>query len=641
MKRTRRSLAAATAAALAAQGSWAAAEDAFSVFQEEATVVTATRRPQKISESPVSVEVITAEDIRRSGAVNLWDVLRFRAGMDVVDGRSADGNRALVSVRGFPQEFVGSLLVLVDGRTVYNPIIGGTYWQEMPVQLQDIDRVEIVRGPNAALYGSNAGLGVINIITRKPSARAAGEASALAGGYGRRQEAGSLEDARASYGWRVSATNHAEGGFPSATDPNSADFLRSNKANARGWWSPRDGTTIEAFGGSSWERMGVVLNPGAQQQVRYNSHFETAKLEQKTGDRSDLEATLSHTWNAYAVGPGTDASANAIRQYDGEVLHRTGWLDDRLNTALGGSLRYVTAASGQFFPWMKTPSDRVERAFVQQSAKVADSLSLSAAASIENSETGGFQPAYQAAAVYDLRKEQAFRAGYSRSSTLPALFDRNVNFDAAPLHFNGNPGITAAKLTNYELGYEGTWLQRRLKLETNFYYMELRDMLTGRLTPTYFPQFRLNVGFDNSDAAIARGGELKASYRLSRGASVYANYAYERITEGQPAAGGEVGTPRSKVNWGGDFELGHGVRLTANAGFKSRYRITSNSRGTAVDVPPDWRLDARVGWQAAERLELFAAGQNLTRPGRREFADGLTIPAVVSGGFDWKFGGGR
>lgn len=113
-------------------------------------------------EAPVAVEVITDEEIRTSGATNLWDLLRFHVGMDVLDGRPVDGNRAIVSVRGFPEEFVDRLQVLVDGRSVYNVYSGGVYWEQLPVQLQDIERIEIVRGPNAAL-------GVVNIITKKPS----------------------------------------------------------------------------------------------------------------------------------------------------------------------------------------------------------------------------------------------------------------------------------------------------------------------------------------------------------------------------------------------------------------------------------------------------------------------------------------
>src|SRR5690606_38393348 len=99
---------------------------------------------QRKSESPVAIDVITREEIEQSGAQNIWDLLRFRAGVDVVEGNSIEGNRALVSVRGLPSEFVSSLQVLLDGRSVVNRINSGVFWHSIPVSLQDIERIEIV-----------------------------------------------------------------------------------------------------------------------------------------------------------------------------------------------------------------------------------------------------------------------------------------------------------------------------------------------------------------------------------------------------------------------------------------------------------------------------------------------------------------
>ena len=136
-----------------------AADDAFDFYREVAMVSVASRRPEAAWRAPVAVDVVTAEEIKAYGYSSLPDLLRFRAGMDVVCARSADGNRAIVSARGFARDFVSEMQVLVDGRSVYSPFLGGVYWASLPVQMQDIERVEIVRGPNAALYGSNSALG--------------------------------------------------------------------------------------------------------------------------------------------------------------------------------------------------------------------------------------------------------------------------------------------------------------------------------------------------------------------------------------------------------------------------------------------------------------------------------------------------
>ena len=167
-------------AALAASSALAENE-AFDFFREEAQVYTASRRSEPAIRAPVSVDIVTAAEIKAYGWQSLADILRFRAGMDVIDGRSADGNRAIVSARGFSRDFVSEMQVLIDGRSGYSPFLGGVYWKSLPVQIQDIERVEIVRGPNAALYGFNAALGVINIITRKPVSSPGGIVSARGG----------------------------------------------------------------------------------------------------------------------------------------------------------------------------------------------------------------------------------------------------------------------------------------------------------------------------------------------------------------------------------------------------------------------------------------------------------------------------
>jgi iron complex outermembrane receptor protein len=157
---------------------------AFDFFLKEAEVVTASRRAQKISDSPVAIDVITREEIAASGARDIWDLLRFKVGMDVEQASSIDGNVAEVNVRGLPGEFSQSLQVLIDGRSVLSASNSGVYWEDLPVSLDDIERIEIVRGPNSPLFGANAGQGVINIITIKPGDGDGAEFRGEVGQYG-------------------------------------------------------------------------------------------------------------------------------------------------------------------------------------------------------------------------------------------------------------------------------------------------------------------------------------------------------------------------------------------------------------------------------------------------------------------------
>lgn len=135
------------------------------LFQEVPVVITAARKEQPITEAPTTITVITSEDIRYSGATNIPDVLRMAAGVDVMTITARD---QVVGVRGPVTPLSSQLLVLIDGRSIYMDLYDHVYWDALPVGLEEIDRIEVVKSPASALYGANAYSGVINIITKSP-----------------------------------------------------------------------------------------------------------------------------------------------------------------------------------------------------------------------------------------------------------------------------------------------------------------------------------------------------------------------------------------------------------------------------------------------------------------------------------------
>src|SRR6266852_6897826 len=127
-------------------------------------VTSVSKKEQKLSQVAAAIFVITQEDIRHSGATNIPDLLRMVPGVDVAQ---IDANTWAISARGFNHQFSDKLLVLIDGRTIYTPLFGGAYWDTQDVPLEDIDRIEVIRGPGATVWGANAVNGVINILTTK------------------------------------------------------------------------------------------------------------------------------------------------------------------------------------------------------------------------------------------------------------------------------------------------------------------------------------------------------------------------------------------------------------------------------------------------------------------------------------------
>ena len=616
-----------------------AADDAFEFYKEEATVVSASRRPESALRAPAAVDVVTAEDIKAYGFKEIWDVLRYRVGMDVIDGTSLDGNHALVSARGFTKEFVAEMQVLIDGRSVYSPLLGGVYWEGLPVQMQDIERIEIVRGPNAVLYGSNAGLGVINIITKKPSGPSRASAAAWGGTQGSIGTSESGTAAGAAGGIRVSHEYRSQDDSAAPSGNGSAnDFVHTQKLDARARWNPDAKTEVEVLGGGSWMTAGIPGLPNSPT-AENTENFQALHATRALGASSGVEASLSRSETTInAVPLPTGPAYTRTYQYDAEALDHVVWLDERVKSDWGGNWRFSGADSDQTFSGTPRQSSTLVRGFMHHSARVADSVTLSGGVSLEHSDTGGTQPAWQAAALYEPVTDQVLRVTYSMAPTIPPLFYEHGNYLIMPgLRLQGSPNLDPEKLTSWELGWNGRFLDGALRPSVAFYLMSVRsrDFVFARA-----PSAPAVDTLDNRNASLARGAELSAEYALSPERALFANYTFEEITtdKGVDALGNDDSraTPRHKFNVGGRAALARGVTFSTILGYKDNYRTVS-SRATSLDSPRSFRLDARLAWTPRPGWELFVAGQNLLQPYTVEYADGAANPRVVRGGLSARF----
>jgi iron complex outermembrane receptor protein len=522
------------------------------------------------------------------------------------------------------------MLVLLDGRSVYTGLSGGAVWEELPVQAQDIERIEIVRGPNAALYGSNAGLGVINIITRKPAARRALSGEALGGNEGLHREQASFEDGGKAGAYRLSFAHKEERGFPTTAGPVGQDYLYSNKGSARAVWTPTDLTTLELLSGGSWDDLGVVDpdNPSA----RFRHHFEMLKHSYDPNPDSSVQTMVSRRddFRTYVPAAGGLLTVREY-QYDAEVSHRLDWMDGSQHTVYGGSFRYVGIESTQLFAGHPYQKNAVQRGFVSQTWRVLPRLNLVGAVSVEHSDTGGVEPAYQLAAVVNPWTNHTFRASYGLAPTIPTLYDKAARQQAsATVLLVGNPGMAPQRLRSYEVSYQGRLLDNRMKVETNLFYMDI-DRLGETVTQSFNAPL-LTLTFDNENKAAARGAEVKWSWRWSETRSVYANYTYESISDAKAVVNVRKGTPPHKVNLGGTSALGGGFSLSLNAGYQDSHTLYSRTVNQTLDIPAYWRVDAKLSYRPKPDWELFAACQNLARARHVEFADGLAVPRTYQAG---------
>lgn len=630
---------------LAALPGFAAAQDPaaplFRFFEEEDRSVTALRRTTPSEGSPVAVEVVTREQIKASGAINLWDLLRFRPGMDVIEGRPLQSTgRAVVSIRGIPRDQVSELLVLVDGRSVYSPLTGGVIWQRIPVQIQDIERIEIVRGPNAALYGSNAGLGVINIITRRPGQEPRASATALAGSHATRLGEAAVESGGDSWGARLSGQSRYQSGYPRDADFSRArDFIHQQNGNLRAWLRPGGATTLELMSGFVREGHGKSFQDASQS--RGHDWFVMSRLEHRLAPESSLEARLSRTDDTAVSDPDSAGRVTTTRywQYDAELLHALGWGGGRLHTTYGLAWRYDAARDELHFTTDgPLQTNRTLRGFFHQSIRVAETVSLLGGLNNETATAGGYHKDWQVAALWSPLPEHSFRASYSRSNTKPQLFHRHADFAFDTGGFTGlvgNKDLRPSPLTSYEAGWVGRFLDRALRLELTGFYMSIQDHLNLDQSSGKYPV--VHFTYDNTNTVLLRGLESSARWHFAPGRSVFANWTHETVSDQDNHALYVRTTPEDKLNLGADLALPYGLRFSSVAGLKSSYLADSISGSDQRFIPAFWRVDARLGWTARPGLELFVAGQNLAAPYRREFVDGLVVPRLFFGGATVRF----
>ncbi len=632
--------------ALARAAARAPDQAVFDFFQEESAAVTALRRPASVDRSPLAVDVITRREIEASGATTVADLLRFRVGLDVVTGRSQAGyDRAVVSVRGIPRDDVTELRVMVDGRQVNSALDQGVIWNHLPVSVGDIERIEIVRGPNAALYGAGAGTGVINIITRRPSRPFAASVTALGGTQGSRLGEAAVEAARRTWGARAGVSDRVDGGFPAANGTGTGnDWLRAQTADARAWFKPAAGTDLEFLAGGM--REGHGLSKTGDPVADGWNHYQTLHLTQDFDGGATLEVRVSRTEDEIFSYPDTLGGRSQTRwwRYDSEAFHSIPWWNGRLRTTYGIDWRYEAASGDQVFgPDAGVKTNRTVRGFFHQEVRLSDALSVLGGVSNETANAGGWHKDFQVATLWTPLAGQSFRASYSRANTMPGLLDRYAaQLFPLPQYGAGVNGILLGSaslkpspLTDYEAGWTGRFLDRRVETGLTGYYTYIQDHLnldTANVPPGQPGTTVTAMAYDNTNTVQLRGVEASVKWLVRPGRSVYANFARETVTDQDGHSLYVKTTPKNKVNLGFDASLPWGLRASADAGYKDVYLADSNT-GTAQDlIPSFWRLDARLGWTPRPGLELFVSGQNLLAPSRREYVDGLAVPRTIYGG---------
>src|SRR6266478_1914115 len=453
-------------------------------------VTTTSKEPEEIWKTPAAVYVLTQEDIRRSGATSIPEVLRLVPGVQV---SRIDNDHWAVGIRGFADQFSKSMLVMVDGRSLYTPLFAGVYWAlQDGILLEDVERIEVIRGPGGTIWGANAVTGVINIITKRTKDTHGALASVGGGNIdqglsGFRYGAGS----GGNFDYRVYGKGFSRGaGFH--PDDQRFDTWRMGQIGFRTDWDVRsnDHLTIQGdmYKGGVGETVGYgSFTPPEQiisnQAVAVSGGNLLAKWRHDLREGSDIQVQAYYD-RTYALAPHYQETRNT---FDLDFIHHL-TLGERQNFSWGVGARLSPSEFVQTVPTLDfIPHDianNVYSGFVQDEiAIVPNKFLLTVGSKLEhNSYTGfEFQPSIRGS--WTIRPRQTFWAAVTRAVRTPSRIEegfRLIDFGIAnPLIYvaiDGNRQLSSERLIGYEAGYR-TLVTPKIYIDIAVFHNDYNDLI--------------------------------------------------------------------------------------------------------------------------------------------------------------------
>ncbi len=611
-------------------------------------VTTLSKEPERAFQTPAAIYIITGADIRRSGATSIPEALRLAPGVEVA---RIDANKWSIGIRGFGTRLTRSVLVLIDGRTVFTPLFDGTYWEVQDTLMEDIDRIEVIRGPGGTIWGPNAVNGVINVITKssketKGMLATAGGGNEEQGFAGFRYGGGNDKDFSYRFygkGFTRSPEVHSDG--------RNFDDWRSAQGGFRMDWD-RQGGAFTLQGDFYEERAGesVVANtyaPPYTQIIDANADLSGGNImgrwEKKLNAGNDIQVQAYYDrTNRYEPNIGERRDT-----FDVDFLERL-HLPARQTVSWGLGARFshandLAVVSGLvFIPNRRT--DDLLSGFVQDEISLVEKrLTLVMGTKLLHTNYAPFEVEPSARLSWTPSESQTIWAAFTHAVRTPsdveeAYFlagDTGQTLDGLRLlaRFNANPNFAPEQLNGYEAGY------RRL-IGKNFgasiagFYNHYHNLLDEEITGAPFledvpapPHYLLPAQFRNGLLGNTKGVEVTPEWRPKSFWRLRGSYSYLRMSIWKAPGSGDVGTapiivgssPGHQAWVQSSFDIAKTIQLDLT------WRYVSALPGEMV--PAYSTADARFAWRFTRELELAIAGQNLLQPSHFE-ASGDPGPLV-------------
>ena len=595
-------------------------------------VTSVAKREEPLSQAPAAIYVITREEIERSGALSVPEMLRLAPNLQVAQ---TGASTYMITARGFSgnhgdQSFTNQLLVLIDGRSVYTPLYSGVYWDMQDVLPSDVERIEVISGPGAALWGANAVNGVINIITRK-----AADTQGVRLDVG----SGSLETAwDAEFGGKVGDTLAYRAYFKTfwmrdtvtAAGQGAGDHWHKPQGGFRIDWTPSasDAVTLQ---GDAYE--GTEAVPASSDQ-RIEGRNVTGRW---THDMHDLGNLQVQAYYDHTERGGVATSGYFwLDTYDVDAQHSFD-LGSRNSIVWGGGGRFTRYRIDNTTSLLFIPQSRslnLGDLFAQDTVALTKQLHVTLGLKLENDPYSGLAVLPNLRASYTPTDNVMLWAAASRAVRSPTPFDTDVieKVGGAPFLI-GDKQFDPIDLTAYEAGLR-TQIGARFSLSASIYYNVYDTVRSIEVTPVRFPPLHWGNGIKGETYGLETWADYRVAdwWRLSAGL----NLMGEKFRF-KPGASGILGTsqvgddPNETIQLKSSFDLPHGVTFDV----VSRY----SSALPDPHVPAYAEGDARVAWRVKSNLLLAVSGQNLLHPQHQEFPapDATQVPRSVFVSLSWGF----
>ncbi|GJI93114.1 TonB-dependent receptor plug domain-containing protein [Duganella hordei] len=578
----------------------------------EIPITSVSKRAEPLGDAAAAVYIITAEDVRRSGATSVPEALRLAPNLEVA---RTNGNNYVVTARGGSTGNGNKLLVLIDGRVVYNPLNAGVFWEVQDVMMEDIERIEVISGPGGTLWGSNAVNGVINILTRS-SADTQGTLLALGGGNQER-------DVALRQGWRLGGDGsmrlYAKGfrrdGNRTTAGADARDGWSGRQAGFRAdWGAADDGVTLQ---GDLYDR---ELDQIASGERRRSGGNLLARWSHTLADGGALQVQAYYD-HVYNLMPGAVLFGESNNTYDIEAQHRLP-VAARHELVWGAGLRVwrSAATNGAILVFLPEKVEtRLSNLFVQDAITLDEDWKLTLGAKVEHNGYTGTEYQPNVRLAWKPTPRSLLWAAVSRALRTPSRVDRDFYVFGIPgAAYRGGSDFRSERLTALELGYRAQPTASLSYSVNAFYnkYDDLRSIENGKAAGT------LTIG--NQAEGNVAGVEIWGNYQVNQGWRLSASQTLQRerisLQPGatRPAPAGGAGTLfgndpphryvlRSSLDLPRQLELD--LSLTRVASLPFPY------------VPAYTSLDGRLGWRPSPRLELALNARNLLDRGHAEFGN--------------------